>query len=70
MSKKEDLEKMGFSPFAWGDFWKTGHTARQAKKIGFGRRVDGGYKRGKKSPKWETTAGPRGGTWIRYLRDA
>jgi len=63
---KESLEKRGYHPFGWGDFWKTGHTARDARRIGYGHRRDGGWRRKKKSPSWETESGTRGGTWIRY----
>jgi hypothetical protein len=36
-------QKYEFSPFAWGDFWKTGGNARQAASRRFGYRKDGSH---------------------------
>jgi hypothetical protein len=57
--------KNGYHPFGWGDFWKTGMTAKAARSHKKGYRVDGGYRK-TQSQTWCVTEGPHGGVWIKY----
>lgn len=71
MSRKDELYSQDYLPFCWADFWKTRMNASQARKAGFGWRMDGSYGRNAGTAKgmvWETALGPRGGVWIRYRK--